>query len=120
MKPNQVAQIVIDFLTEIKTFLGHPVKVLRHDKEGGYVSKSGSDYCRINGTKMESTLTDAHQQNGMSENFNLHCLDTVRTMMTQSQLAPELWGEAVLNYSYGQRIVKYGIVGSATLQSTCR
>ena len=49
---------------------------------------------------MESTLTDAHQQNGMSENFNLHCLDTVRTMMTQSQLAPELWVETVLNYSY--------------------
>ena len=98
--PGQVAQIVVDFLIEVSTFLGHPVKTLRFDREGGYMSLLVSDYCRTVGTRLEPTLADAHQQNGTSENFNLHCLEGVRTMLAQSNLSFDLWGEAVLNYSY--------------------
>ena len=98
--PSRVAQLVVAFLTEVEIWIGRPIKVLRSDKEGGYVSKLVKAHCQRVGTKLEYTLTDAHQQNGMSEGFNLHCLDTVRTMMAQSQLGEELWGEACMNYNY--------------------
>jgi hypothetical protein len=98
--PSQVASIVVEFLTEVETFLGHPVKVLRSDGEGGYISKKVKNYCSEKGIRLERTLPDAHQQNGMSEGFNAHCLATIRTMLIQAQLGSDLWGEAALNYSY--------------------
>ena len=58
-----------------------------------------SDYFRTVGNRLESTLADAHQQNGTSENFHLHCLEGVRAMLAQSNLSFDFWGEAVFNYS---------------------
>ena len=98
--PAEVAQIVVDFMREAQTYLGRPIKVLRSDKEGGYVSTKVSEYCRSVGTRQEFTLTDAHEQNGVSESFNLHCLDAVRTMLVQSGLGEDLWGEACMHYNY--------------------
>jgi hypothetical protein len=82
------------------TFLGHPVKIFRSDQEKGYTSKYVTDYCKSTGTKCETTIADSHKQLGMNEGYHAHCLDSVRTMITQAQLGPESWGEAVMNYSY--------------------
>ena len=98
--PNQVSSIVISFLREVETFLGHPIKTLRSDGEGGYISRQVQEYCREKGIKTEVTLSGAHQQNGMSEGFNTHCLAAVRTMLIQAQVGADLWGEAALNYNY--------------------
>jgi len=98
--PSQISTLVVEFLKEVAVFLGHPVKIFRADKEGGFVSKQVKNYCKSVGTKIEYSLTDAHQQMGVMENFHLHCLETVRTMLTHSQLGHSMWGEAVLNHNY--------------------
>ena len=98
--PADVKNIVLSFLKEVHTQTGMHVKYFRADKEGGYTSNIVQKYCKDVGTLIENTLTEAHQQNGRSENYNLHALEAVRTMLVQSGLPNSLWGEAVLNYNY--------------------
>jgi len=98
--PGDVTQIIIDVLTEMETFLGHPIKTLRSDKESSYTSSYVQDYCKSKGVRLEYSLTGASQQMGSVENFHLHSLAAIRTMLTQAQLGHDLWGEAALNYNY--------------------
>ena len=83
--PSQVKHIVVDFLKEIQTFLGNPIKIFRHDPEEGYMSKMVTEFCKSVGTRVEVSLADSHKQMGMNEGFNTHCLETVRTMLGAAQ-----------------------------------
>ena len=60
--PSQVASIVVEFLAEVETFLGRPVKFLRSDGEGGFVSKKVKSHCRSKGIHLELSLPEAHQR----------------------------------------------------------
>ena len=93
-------EIVINFLNHIETYTGRPVTYFHSDKGSIYTSNKLQSFFLSKGITFEVSATDAHQQNGKLERWNLTALQAVRTMLCQSNLDSLYWDEALLNYVY--------------------
>lgn len=92
--------VIIEFLTQISTQCGSPVKFFHFDQGSCYLTNRIKNYYSEKGITIEPTATDCHQQNGKLERFMRSSLDSVRTILSQSGLPLHLWDEALMYYVY--------------------
>ena len=84
------------FRHEVENQIGKPVKVLRSNQEGKYLSQKFLRYLKDNGIVSQWTPPETSQLNGVSERKSMTLLDMVRSMMSFTNLPLYLWGHALL------------------------
>ncbi|KAL1939017.1 hypothetical protein VTO73DRAFT_10277 [Trametes versicolor] len=85
------------WLARVERETGEQLVTLRADNGGEYVNKQFADFCSGRGIHLETTSPRTPEQNGIAERQNLSVFNRVRTVLIDSHLPLNLWGEAV-NY----------------------
>lgn len=73
---------------------------LRCDNGGEYTSNSMKNFCKKKGIKVEYTVPYNPQMNGVSERMNRTLVDKARTLLLESKLPKDMWGEAIYCSAY--------------------
>ena len=79
---------------------GMKVKVLRTDNGGEYTSKEFEQYLKKQGTQHELAVPKTPQQSGVAEHMNRTLVETIRSMLADSELPKRFWVEALLTATY--------------------
>ena len=92
-----VSKVLIQALeTESET----PLKSLRTDGGGEYVSAAWSEYVKTKGISHELTAPYSPQQNGMAERLNRTLLEKMRCLLIWSELPKSYWDVALLHSNW--------------------
>lgn len=75
--------------------IGLPIKVLRTDRGGEYISQDFANFCENHGIKRRLTAAYSPQQNRVCERKNRTIMNMVRSLLTRSSLPKSFWLEAV-------------------------
>ena len=70
------------------------------DNGGEYTSTEFSDYLKGVGIRHEFTAPKPPEQNGVAEKLNRNLIESVRSMLVDSQLPHKLWAEALSTVVY--------------------
>ena len=89
-----------EFRAEVEKQLGRPIKVLRSDRGGEYLSDEFLGHLLENGILSHLTAPGTPQQNGVAERRNRTLLDMIRSMMSYSSLPLSFWGYALQTACY--------------------
>jgi transposase InsO family protein len=73
---------------------------VRTDRGGEYMNKDLESYLDQNGIVHQSTIPYTPEQNGKAERLNRTLLEKARSMLADSDLPLEAWGEAVMTANY--------------------
>lgn len=73
---------------------------LRTDNCGEYVSKEYQSFCSENGILLQYTMPYNPEINSLTERMNRTLLNKARTILLESGLSKEFWGEAVYTSAY--------------------
>ena len=77
-----------------------PLKCLRTDNIGEYMSNEFKSYCFEKGIRHEKTVPPTPQQNGVAERMNHTIVEKVRCMLRMDNLPKSFWCEAVQTACY--------------------
>lgn len=73
---------------------------LRTDNGGEYVSRDFQNFCNDNGILLQHTVAYNPEMNGVAKRLNRTLLDKARTILGESNMNKEFWGEAALYSAY--------------------
>lgn len=103
-----------DVLTELPSMIqefatqgGQPVKRIRTDQGGEYVSAALTEVFGTLGIWHEETAGHTPEQNGIAERLNRTLMERARTMLSESGLPASLWGYAILHANNVRNSVIY-------------
>lgn len=74
--------------------------VLRSDRGGEYLSNQMKQYCKNKGVILETNAGYNPESNGVAERINRTLMEKARSMLVDSGLEKNLWGEAVIASTY--------------------
>jgi hypothetical protein len=74
---------------------GFPLKALRDDKGGEYMSKEMDDFLKAHGIAREHTTTATPQQNGVAERSNRIFDEGITSLLNEAHLPGSFWGDAL-------------------------
>lgn len=97
---SEVPEVTIQFIERMKTQLGKKPKVLRSDRGTEYMDARLQNYLAAEGIKPEFTAGYTPEQNGIAERKNRTLMEAARTMLSESGLPKNHWGEAVSTANY--------------------
>ena len=107
-----------DTLTVLPTMLrqfatqgGRPVKRLRTDRGGEYMSTAMEAELQDLGIWHEKTAAYTPEQNGKAERLNRTLMERTRTYLSESALPPSLWGHALHHANHVRNTVPYAPTG---------
>ncbi len=83
-----------------ETETGRKLKVLRTDGGGEYTSTEFGRYLEKAGVNHELTIPQTPEQNGVAERMNRTLMESVRSLLADSGLSKEFWGEALSTATY--------------------
>lgn len=78
-------------------FTDFPIKNIRLDNAGEFMSQSFNDYCMSIGINVEHPVAHVHTQNGLAESFIKRIQLIARPLLMKSNLPISAWGHAVLH-----------------------
>ena len=84
----------------VKTETGLKVKFLRSDNGGEYIDGGFSEYCAAQGIRIEKTIPEIPQQNGVAERMNRTLNECARSMRLHAGLPKTFWADAVSTATY--------------------
>lgn len=76
------------------------IKILRTDNGGEFTSNSFDTFCKAKGILHQLTAPYSAQQNGVAERMNRTLVEAMRSMIHQSNVPLQFWGEALLTAVY--------------------
>ena len=76
------------------------VKIIRTDNGGEYTSNEFESYLSNEGITHQKTIPKTPEQNGVAERFNRTIMETVRCLLSDSELEEEFWAEALMTATY--------------------
>ena len=97
---DQVFQNFQQFHAMVERETGKPLKCLRTDNGGEYISHEFKEYCSKHGIRHEKTVPGTPQHNGVAERMNRTIVEKVRCMLRTAKLPKSFWGAAVLTACY--------------------
>ena len=93
---NQVMPKLLIHMINFKShYPQYPLKRIRVDNAGEYISKSMEEYCKATGTDLEMSVAHAH--NSGAENVVKQIQMIARPLLLRSNLPTSCWGHAVLH-----------------------
>ena len=97
---DQVFQNFQQFHAMVERKIGKPLKCLRTDNRGEYISHEFKEYCSKHGIRHEKTVPGTPQHNGVAERMNRTIVEKVRCMLRTAKLPKSFWGAPVLTACY--------------------
>ena len=88
------------YKAEVENQLEKKIKIIRFDRGGEYESAAFSDFCTQHGIVHQTTAPYTPQQNGVAERKNRTLKDMINSMLNNSGLPHNLWGEALLTANF--------------------
>ena len=73
----------------------HRLKILHTDNGGEYTSREFCNYLKTEGIRHELTISKHPEQNGVSERLNRTLVESVRSMLADTQLPHKFWAKAL-------------------------
>ncbi|WRX23198.1 Integrase [Theobroma cacao] len=101
-----------EFKAEVEKQLGKPLKQLRSDRGGEYLSNGFQQYLINNGIISNLSAPRTPQHNGVPKRRNKTLLEMVRSMMSYANLSISLWGycmqtaQYLLNFAPSKAVAK--------------
>ena len=83
------------FKALVEKQLGRPIKALRDDKGGEYMSTEWESFCSANGIQRQHTVRAEPHQNGVAERANRTLHEGIISMLNESKLPGSFWWDAV-------------------------
>ena len=74
---------------------GNPLKRLRTDNGGEYISREFKEYFSKHGIRHKKMVPGTPQHNGVAKRMNQIIVEKVRCMLKLAKLPKSFWGEAV-------------------------
>ena len=84
----------------VETETSFKVKCLRSDNRGEYIDGGFSEYCAIQGIRMEKTIPGTPQQNGVAERMNRTLNERARSMRLHAGLPKTFWADVISTVAY--------------------
>ena len=84
-----------EYRTKVEKQLGKPIKTIRSDRGGEYLSNVFIDHLVHNGIMSQLSALRTTQQSGVAERRNRTLLDITRSIMSYLELPSFLWGYAL-------------------------
>ncbi|GJP63816.1 hypothetical protein CLOP_g20858 [Closterium sp. NIES-67] len=92
---TQVLECFKEWLAEAERQSGKLLKVLRSDNGGEFVNKAFDAFLREKGIRRQLTIPYTPQHNSIAERVNRTLLEGMRSMLSESGLTLDYWGDAV-------------------------
>ncbi|KAJ0913753.1 putative RNA-directed DNA polymerase [Helianthus annuus] len=92
---SQTPGILKDLLTMLENLYSLKVKRIRSDNGTEFKNQVMDEFCTSKGILHEYSSRYTPQQNGVAERKNRTIIETARTMLVESELPIQFWGEAV-------------------------
>lgn len=92
---DEVVRRFEEYEAQMTAKFGVKISRFRSDNGGEYTCKEMRTFCSRKGIKMEFTVPYCPEQNGTSERMNRTLVEKARSMMFDSGISREFWGEAV-------------------------
>lgn len=96
----EVLTVFRSFVAYIETQFSKPIKVLRSDNGGEYMSHDFQVFLQQRGIISQRSCPYTPQQNGMAERKNRHLLDMVRTLLLEASVPPRFWVDTLSTAIY--------------------
>ena len=74
---------------------GNPLKLLRTDNSGEYISSEFKEHCSKHGIRHEKMVPGTPQHNGVVERMDWTIVEKVWCMLKLAKLPKSFWGEAI-------------------------
>ena len=74
----------------------YPIKKIRLDNVGEFISKTFNDYCMSVGIEVEHMIAHVHTQNGLAEAFIKRLQLIAQPLLMRTKLPIYAWGHAIL------------------------
>jgi transposase InsO family protein len=97
---SEAADKVIDWVKQANTETEKQLKVFHSDGGGEYKSNRLIEFFKQKGIKVETTLPNTPQHNGIVERANRTILEAARSMLKHANLPSSFWGDAALTAIY--------------------
>lgn len=99
-RKSEVLSKFQEYCEAVESHFGLKLSRLRCDNGGEYTGTAFKNFCVKKGIVIEYTVPYNPQQNGVSERMNRTICDKMRSLLHDSHLTDEFWGEAVLTATY--------------------
>ena len=99
-RKSEVFQKFVEWQAMVEKSSGLEIKKIRSDNGGEYTSKEFEEHLKSFGTQHELTIPKTPQQNGVAERMNRTLVESVRSMLADSQLPKRFWAEALATAVY--------------------
>ncbi|CAB0004504.1 unnamed protein product [Nesidiocoris tenuis] len=98
---NEVLENFKIYKNEVENFTGKKIKFFQTDNgKGEYCNRVFDQFLQENGIQRRLSAPYTPQQNGLAERMNRTLLEKARCMMTDANVPPSLWAEAVHTANY--------------------
>ena len=97
---SDVLSTFVKWKAEVENQTGARVKCLRSDNGGEYNSKEFTNYYAAHGIRMEKTIPNTPQQNGVAERMNRTLNERARSMRLHASLPKFFWADAISTAAY--------------------
>ena len=89
---------LLDQIIRLQTnFPDYPIKKIRLDNAGEFISKAFDDYCMSVGIEVEHPIAHVHTQNGLAEAFIKRLQLIAQPLLMRTKLPIYSWGHAILH-----------------------
>ena len=97
---SQALEKFKEWKTMVEKMSGKPLKSVRSDNGGEYISKEFELYLKQNGISHQTTVKKTPEQNGVAERMNRTLIEAVRSLLSESNLHKRFWAEALMTSIY--------------------
>lgn len=91
----KVTENLINFIRQLEAEHNTKVSKIRCDNGGEYRTNKLKTFCQDKAIVVQYSMQYTPQMNGLSERFNRTLQNKVRTILTETSLPKNLWGEAI-------------------------
>lgn len=97
---SEVVSVFKNYYNLVTNHFGQKISKLRSDNGGEYINHEMKRFCSDNGILMQTTVPYNPESNGVAERMNRTLVDKARTILIDSKLPKDLWGEAIYFSAY--------------------
>ena len=99
-KKSEAFETFLVWKAKVERSSERKLKTLRSDNGGEYISNEFEDFLEEEGIHHQNTIPKTPQQNGVAERMNRTLEESIRSMLSESQLPKQFWAEALSTATY--------------------